>query len=69
MKQPAKCFEYIQPLIGQKMDSPLVKKFQSQFPQYKLEKHPERGTVMFKVADESFSIEEFVAMILEYAVC
>lgn len=69
MKQPSRCFEYIQPLIGQKMDSPLVKKFQTQFPQYKLEEHADRGTVMFKVGDESYSIEEFIAMILEYAVC
>lgn len=68
MKQPSRCFEYLQPLIGQTMDSPLVKKFQAQFPQYTLEAHPDRNTVMFKVGEDRFAVEEFLAMILEHAV-
>ena len=69
LKQPSLCFEYLLPLLGQQFDSPLVAKFRSQFPQYHLEAHPERKTVVFKVGEDHYTVEELLAMMLEHAVC
>lgn len=69
LKMPSRCFEFILPLIGQNMSSPLVQKYQQQFPQYELEADSDRGTVVFKVGSERYAVEEFVAMLLEHAVC
>lgn len=67
-KFPNKGFLFLTPLLGQMMDSPIVKRYQERYPHHNLKADPERGTVVFHIDDETFfSVEELVAMVLEHA--
>ena len=47
VKYPKSAYRYLQLLIGQKFDSPLVQKYKEWFPFYDLKKDEERGKYMF----------------------
>eukprot|EP00123_Amoebidium_parasiticum_P009755 comp19689_c0_seq2/m.23382 comp19689_c0_seq2/g.23382 ORF comp19689_c0_seq2/g.23382 comp19689_c0_seq2/m.23382 type:complete len:917 (-) comp19689_c0_seq2:482-3232(-) len=66
MRAPSTLYQYLLPLVGQKFDSPVVKRYQEQFPQHTLVA-TERNTVAFKNSVGTFTVEELVAMVLEYA--
>ena len=46
VKFPKSAYRYLQLLIGQKFESPLVQKYQEWFPFYELKKDEERGVVI-----------------------
>ncbi|XP_059483412.1 hypoxia up-regulated protein 1 isoform X2 [Neocloeon triangulifer] len=63
---PQNTYSYILPLLGQKVNSSVVQRFKTQFPYYKIEEDPERGTVVFRHDDETrFTPEELIAMMLQ----
>nr|CAI5820019.1 unnamed protein product [Callosobruchus analis] len=65
VKYPKKSFAYLLDLLGKSMDHPLVKLYQKRFPYYDIVPDEERGTIRFKLDDETyFSPEELVAQIL-----
>ncbi|XP_052061435.1 hypoxia up-regulated protein 1-like isoform X3 [Mytilus californianus] len=68
VKFPRKAFWYLTNIVGRKFDSADVKLYKERFPYYDLVKDEERGTVLFKVDEETFySPEELLAMLLEKA--
>jgi len=68
VKSPKNCYVYLLDLLGKKIDHPLVKAYQSRFPQYKIEADPDRGTVVFRHDSETvYSVEELMGMILAHA--
>ncbi|CAC5426298.1 HYOU1 [Mytilus coruscus] len=68
VKFPRKAFWYLTNIVGRKFDSADVKLYKERFPYYDLVKDEERGTVLFKIDDETFySPEELLAMLLEKA--
>ncbi|XP_071176738.1 hypoxia up-regulated protein 1-like isoform X4 [Mytilus edulis] len=68
VKFPRKAFWYLTNIIGRKFESADVKLYKERFPYYDLVKDEERGTVLFKIDDETFySPEELIAMLLEKA--
>ncbi|CAI8027668.1 Hypoxia up-regulated protein 1 (Fragment) [Geodia barretti] len=67
VKYPKSAYWYLQLLLGQKFDSPLVTKYRQWFPYYDMRKDEERGTILFQHDSETaYSPEELVAMILNY---
>ncbi len=55
--------------MTRQFDSTAVKQFAAMFPHYQLKAHEVRNTVVFTSKDGvDYSLEELVAMILEYAV-
>ncbi|XP_063441737.1 hypoxia up-regulated protein 1-like isoform X3 [Mytilus trossulus] len=66
VKFPRKAFWYLTNIVGRKFESADVKLYKERFPYYDLVKDEERGTVLFKIDDETFySPEELIAMLLE----
>lgn len=67
VKYPQNAYRFLTELLGQKIDSPIVKRYQRLFPEHKLEEDTGRGTVIFRIDEETtYSVEELVAMILEH---
>ncbi|XP_065353221.1 hypoxia up-regulated protein 1 isoform X1 [Cloeon dipterum] len=63
---PQNTYSYLLPLLGQKANSSVVERYKKQFPYYKIEEDPERGTVVFRHDDDTrFTPEELVAMMLQ----
>ncbi|CAL1530056.1 unnamed protein product [Lymnaea stagnalis] len=68
LKFPQKAFGYLMQIIGRQFDDPQVELFRQRFPYYDMLKDEERGTILFRVDDETiYSVEELLAMILEKA--
>uniref|UniRef100_A0A8C5PVK1 Hypoxia up-regulated protein 1 n=1 Tax=Leptobrachium leishanense TaxID=445787 RepID=A0A8C5PVK1_9ANUR len=68
VKNPKVTFRYFQDLLGKKADNPQVQAFMTRFPEYELVEDKQRGTVLFKLSDESFySPEELLGMMLNYS--
>ncbi|KAL3886109.1 hypothetical protein ACJMK2_026127 [Sinanodonta woodiana] len=65
---PNRGFWYLTQIIGKKFEDPQVAKFQKRFHYFNLIKDEDRGTVLFKVDDETtYSPEELLGMLLERA--
>ncbi|KAK3587703.1 hypothetical protein CHS0354_042490 [Potamilus streckersoni] len=65
---PNRGFWYLTHIIGKKFEDPQVAKFQKRFHYFNMIKDEERGTVLFKVDDETtYSPEELLGMLLERA--
>ncbi|KAL5499635.1 hypothetical protein EMCRGX_G011087 [Ephydatia muelleri] len=65
IKYPKEMYWYLQLLLGQKYDSPIVQLYKRWFPYYDIRKDEERGTVLFQHDSSTvYSVEELVAMIL-----
>lgn len=67
MRFPSNSFSYIIDLLGKSVDSPVVQLFQKRFPYYEIEADADRNTVIFKVGDEKYSVEELVAQLIQKA--
>lgn len=67
MRFPSNSFSYIIDLLGKSVDSPVVQLYQKRFPHYDLEADADRNTVVFKVGDEKYSVEELVAQLIQKA--
>lgn len=68
VKFPKQAFWYLTNIVGRKFDHPDVKLYRERFPYYNMVKDEERGTVLFKMDDETtYSPEELLAMVLEKA--
>ncbi|CAD5112087.1 DgyrCDS1328 [Dimorphilus gyrociliatus] len=68
VKYPRLAYRFLKYIVGKKADSPSVKEFLIKFPYYKIEAHPETGFVQFlHDGDDKYTVEELLAMILEYA--
>ncbi|XP_029647908.1 hypoxia up-regulated protein 1 [Octopus sinensis] len=67
VKMPVNAYIYLMDIVGKQFNDPAVKLYQERFPFYTLVKDEERGTVIFKVDEEtSYSTEELLGMLLEY---
>lgn len=67
-KFPSNAFWYLTQIIGKKYDDPAVAQYKRRFPYYNLVKDENRGTVLFKIDEETqYTPEELLAMILEKA--
>ncbi|XP_041373562.1 hypoxia up-regulated protein 1-like isoform X2 [Gigantopelta aegis] len=65
---PRKAFSYLTHVIGRDFDDPQVQLYKERFPYYDILKDETRGTVLFKIDEETFySPEELLAMILDSA--
>lgn len=65
---PDKAFWYLMNIIGKKYDDPDVQRYMKRFPYYNLVKDEERGTILFKIDEETqYTPEELLAMQLEKA--
>lgn len=68
VKFPRKAFWYLTNLIGRKFDNADVQLYKERFPYYDIVKDEERGTVLFKIDEETtYSPEELLGMVLEKA--
>ncbi|XP_055866156.1 hypoxia up-regulated protein 1-like isoform X2 [Biomphalaria glabrata] len=68
LRYPQKAVGYLMQIIGRQFDDPQVQLFRKRFPYYDMLKDEERGTVLFKIDDDTiYSVEELLAMILEQA--
>uniref|UniRef100_A0A6B2EBB5 Hypoxia up-regulated protein 1 n=1 Tax=Phlebotomus kandelakii TaxID=1109342 RepID=A0A6B2EBB5_9DIPT len=64
---PQNSYGYFLDLLGKTIDNPVVELYRKRFPYYKLEAEPTRNTVMFRVGDEAYTVEELVAQLLQKA--
>lgn len=65
VKFPKLAFGYLLDLLGKGIDHPLVKLYQQRFPYYDIIEDPDRGTIRFKLDEEtSFSPDELIAQLL-----
>lgn len=67
LRFPSNSFHYLLDLLGKTIDNPIVKLYQKRFPYYNIEADPERNTVLFKIDDSKYSVEELVAQLLQKA--
>lgn len=67
LRYPANSFQYLTDLLGKTVDSPVVELYRKRFPYYDIEADPERKTVVFKVGEEKYSVEELVAQLIQKA--
>uniref|UniRef100_A0A0B7AHG5 Hypoxia up-regulated protein 1 n=1 Tax=Arion vulgaris TaxID=1028688 RepID=A0A0B7AHG5_9EUPU len=68
LKFPQKAVGYLMQVLGRQYDDPQVDVYRSRFPYYTLLKDEDRGTVLFKIDEDTvYSCEELLAMILEKA--
>lgn len=67
MRFPEKSFKCLVDILGKTVDNPVVKSYQKRFPYYNIKADPERNTVVFDIGDETYSVEELVAQILQKA--
>ncbi|XP_059619437.1 hypoxia up-regulated protein 1 [Phlebotomus argentipes] len=64
---PQNSYGYFLDLLGKSIDNPVVELYRKRFPYYKIEADPKRNTVVFRVGDDVFSVEELVAQLLQKA--
>lgn len=68
IKSPKSLYIFLTQLLAKPLDSPAVKSFQQRYPYYDIRENPETKTVYFQHdAETTFTPEELLAMILEYA--
>nr|XP_023019178.1 hypoxia up-regulated protein 1 [Leptinotarsa decemlineata] len=62
---PKLAFSYLLDLLGKNVNHPLVKLYQERFPYYDILEDSERGTIQFKLDEDTFySPEELIAQLL-----
>lgn len=67
-KSPHTNFVYILDLLGKSIDNPMVELYKKRFPYYNIESEPERGTISFRLdEDTKYTVEELMAQFLTYA--
>uniref|UniRef100_A0A1L8DU22 Hypoxia up-regulated protein 1 n=1 Tax=Nyssomyia neivai TaxID=330878 RepID=A0A1L8DU22_9DIPT len=64
---PPNSYGYFMDLLGKSIDNPIVELYQKRFPYYQIEADPQRNTVLFRIGDEVYSVEELVAQLLQKA--
>ncbi|KAL7019429.1 hypothetical protein ACKWTF_011120 [Chironomus riparius] len=64
---PASSYGYIIDLLGKTVDSPIVELYKKRFPYYDIQPDPVRNAVTFKNGDETYTVEELVAQLLQRA--
>ncbi|XP_055642107.1 hypoxia up-regulated protein 1 [Toxorhynchites rutilus septentrionalis] len=64
---PANSFAYLIDLLGKTIDNPMVELYRKRFPHYDIVADPKRKTVVFKIGEEQYTIEELMAQILQVA--
>uniref|UniRef100_U5EW42 Hypoxia up-regulated protein 1 n=1 Tax=Corethrella appendiculata TaxID=1370023 RepID=U5EW42_9DIPT len=64
---PANSFAYLLDLIGKTIDNPMVELYRKRFPYYDIVEDADRRTIVFKSGDETYSIEELIAQMLQKA--
>lgn len=67
LRFPANSFYYLPDLLGKTIDHPVVETYRKRFPHYNIEADPERNTVVFRVGDDKYSVEELVAQLIQKA--
>ncbi|XP_043935379.1 hypoxia up-regulated protein 1 [Protopterus annectens] len=68
VKNPSIVIQYLQNLLGKKIDNPQVKRYQHWFPYRELVKEEKRETSLFKLSEETlYSAEEVLGMVLNYS--
>lgn len=68
-KSPKHGFEYLTELLGQPFDSVEARLYQKRYPHHTLEATPDRGTVQFRIdEDTAYTVEELLAQIVTHAV-
>ncbi|XP_055691998.1 hypoxia up-regulated protein 1 [Lutzomyia longipalpis] len=64
---PQNSYGYFLDLLGKSIDNPVVELYKKRFPYYKIEADPQRNTVLFRIGEEVYSVEELVAQLLHKA--
>lgn len=64
---PASSYGYIIDLLGKTVDNPIVELYKKRFPYYDIQPDPVRNAVTFKNGDETYTVEELVAQLLQRA--
>lgn len=64
---PASSYGYIIDLLGKTVDSPIVELYKKRFPYYDIQPDPVRNAVTFKNGEETYTVEELVAQLLQRA--
>uniref|UniRef100_A0A0B7BAA7 Hypoxia up-regulated protein 1 n=2 Tax=Arion vulgaris TaxID=1028688 RepID=A0A0B7BAA7_9EUPU len=68
LKYPEKAVGFLTQILGHQFDDPEVQLYRKRFPYYNLIKDEQRGTVLFKIDENTvYSSEEIFAMLLEKA--
>ncbi|XP_063695651.1 hypoxia up-regulated protein 1 [Culicoides brevitarsis] len=67
LRYPTNSFGYLTDLIGKSIDNPVVELYKSRFPWHNIVGDEKRNTVVFKNGNETYSVEELLAQILEKA--
>lgn len=67
LRYPTHSFGYLTDLIGKSIDNPVVELYKSRFPWHNIVGDEKRNTVVFKNGNESYSVEELLAQILDKA--
>uniref|UniRef100_A0A336K1X8 Hypoxia up-regulated protein 1 n=2 Tax=Culicoides sonorensis TaxID=179676 RepID=A0A336K1X8_CULSO len=67
LRYPTNCYGYLTDLVGKSVDNPVVKLYKTRFPWHNIQGDEERNTVLFKNGNDSYSVEELLAQILEKA--
>ncbi|GAB0093000.1 hypoxia up-regulated protein 1 [Sergentomyia squamirostris] len=64
---PQNSYGYFLDLLGKSINNPVVDLYRKRFPYYKIEEDPKRNTIVFRIGEEVFSVEELVAQLLQKA--
>eukprot|EP00049_Salpingoeca_infusionum_P004630 m.81907 g.81907 ORF g.81907 m.81907 type:complete len:964 (+) comp12658_c1_seq1:574-3465(+) len=68
VKYPANGFRFLLELLGEQVDSQAVTLYKQRFPEHTITAEPVRNTAVFAVGDETYTVEELFAMILQHIV-
>lgn len=68
VKYPKYAFSFLTELLGMQVDSQTVKDYKKRFPWHTIEADPNRGTVMFRLDNVTYTVEELLAQIVNHAV-
>uniref|UniRef100_UPI00398E5734 hypoxia up-regulated protein 1 isoform X2 n=1 Tax=Pristiophorus japonicus TaxID=55135 RepID=UPI00398E5734 len=67
-KNPKVVIRFLQDLLGRQLENPQAALYRKRFPEHQLVAAEQRGTVLFKLSDESlYSPEEILGMVLNYS--
>uniref|UniRef100_A0A182SXE1 Hypoxia up-regulated protein 1 n=1 Tax=Anopheles maculatus TaxID=74869 RepID=A0A182SXE1_9DIPT len=64
---PSNSFGYLVDLLGKTIDNPMVDLYRKRFPYYDIVEDPARKTVVFRVGEDQYTIEELIAQLLQVA--
>ncbi|XP_035900000.1 hypoxia up-regulated protein 1 [Anopheles stephensi] len=64
---PSNSFGYLVDLLGKTIDNPMVDLYRKRFPYYDIVEDPVRKTVVFRVGEDQYTIEELIAQLLQVA--